>query len=217
MLYQDIHTHSRGVSHKWEIRNLHKLFEEVQNGGYYSIGLHPWYINENTFVETMADLEKWSRFQSVLAIGECGLDKVCTTDFSLQEKAFIAQILLANKINKPIIVHCVRAYQEVMQLLQQHNNRVPVIFHGFNKNKEVADQLIKKGYYLSFGKIIEQASTQELVASLPLQQIFFETDDATIGIEEIFAIAAAALKIDTFSLSLQIKKNVARVFGNDLF
>lgn len=180
-------------------------------------GLHPWYINENTFEDEMADLEKWSKHQSVLAIGECGMDKVCATDFSFQKKAFIAQILLANKINKPIIVHCVRAYEEVVQLLQEHKNHVPIVFHGFNKNKIVADQLIKKGYYLSFGKIIEQPVMQELVASLPLQQMFFETDDATVGIEKIFTIAAAALKIDTFSLSLQIQKNVTTVFGNDLF
>ncbi|UEG49107.1 TatD family hydrolase [Ferruginibacter lapsinanis] len=213
----NIHSHHSSVSDEWTIKNLHNNFAFVATEGYFSIGLHPWYLQKDTFDKEITSLIKWSSQKSVLAIGECGLDKICSTDFLFQKKVFTAQILLANKINKPIIIHCVRAYDEVLELLQQNNNHVPVIFHGFNKNKELAEKLIDKGYYLSFGKALMQTRVQELLVSLPLQQVFFETDDFDSGIDVVYSIAATALKIDTFSLSLQIQKNVAKVFGDDLF
>ncbi len=165
----------------------------------------------------MKVLEQYSINKNVLAIGECGLDKICNINFVLQQKAFAAQIGLANTINKPLIIHCVKAYEEVEQLLQQNNNKVPVIFHGFNKNKILAQQLISKGFYLSFGKALLLPAMQELIKTLPMGKIFFETDDAAINIEEVYVLAAQALQIDINSLSLQIKKNAAIVFGDALF
>jgi TatD DNase family protein len=158
-------------------------------------------------------LEKFSPLQHVLAIGECGLDKICSISFELQQKVFSAQIELANTINKPLIIHCVRAYEEVQQLLQQHRNKVPVIFHGFNKNELLAKQLVDKGFYLSFGKSLQQTVLQQLIKNIPAVKMFFETDDADIDIAAVYAIAAGALQIDINSLSLQIQKNAAAVFG----
>lgn len=165
----------------------------------------------------MKVLEQYSINKNVLAIGECGLDKICNTDFLLQQKVFAAQIGLANTINKPLIIHSVKAYEEVVQQLQQNDNKVPVIFHGFNKNKILAQQLIQKGFYLSFGKALQQPAIQELIKIVPPDKIFFETDDAAINIETIYAVAAEALHIDINSLSLQIKKNAVTVFGEALF
>ena len=165
----------------------------------------------------MKALEQFSNNKNVLAIGECGLDKICTTGFLLQQHVFAAQIGLANKINKPLIIHCVKAYEEVVQQLQQNNNRVPVIFHGFNKNKILAQQLIHKGFYLSFGKALQQPAMQELIKILPADKIFLETDDAAVNIEMIYLLATQALQLDVNSLSLQIKKNAATVFGDAWF
>ena len=116
-----------------------------------------------------------------------------------------------------MIIHCVRAYAEVQQLLQQQHNTVPVVFHGFNKNEILAKQLIDKGYYLSFGKVLQQPAMQQVIQKLPADKIFLETDDATVEIETIYAWAAQALQIDILSLSLQIKKNAATVFGAGWF
>lgn len=216
-MFTNIHTHKSPANKEWSIENLYADFDKKIIGGRYSIGLHPWYIDKNTLDDKLMQLKNWAKHASVVAIGECGLDKICATDFALQQKAFLAQIHLANKINKPLVIHCVRAYDEVIELLDRDKNRVPVIFHGFNKNQQLALRLIEKGYYLSFGQAVRQASMQQLIATLPLDRIFFETDDADIDIEELYTIAAEALQIDSFLLSLQIQKNVATIFGNDLF
>ncbi|MBP6023695.1 TatD family hydrolase [Ferruginibacter sp.] len=214
-MFINIHSHQPPQKNDFVITNLYNHFEQVVAGGNYSAGLHPWYLNETTWVEEMKALEQYSN--NVLAIGECGLDKICTTGFLLQQQVFAAQIGLANKINKPLIIHCVKAYEEVVQQLQQNNNRVPVIFHGFNKNKILAQQLIHKGFYLSFGKALQQPAMQELIKILPADKIFLETDDAAVNIEMIYLLATQALQLDVNSLSLQIKKNAATVFGDAWF
>ncbi len=216
-MFINIHSHQSQQKNDFVITNLYNHFEQAVTGGNYSAGLHPWYLNETTWVEEMKALEQYSNNKNVLAIGECGLDKIFTTGFLLQQKVFTAQIVLANKINKPLIIHCVKAYEEVVLQLQQNNNRVPVIFHGFNKNKILAQQLVSKGFYLSFGKAIQLPAIQELVKTLPPDKIFLETDDADMSIEEIYVLAAQALQIDINSLSLKIKKNATTVFGDAWF
>lgn len=181
--------------------------------GYCSAGLHPWYITDAAWKQELALLTAVSNQKNIVAIGECGLDKICSTDFVLQQTVFAAQVQLANTVNKPLIIHCVKAYDEVLQLLQQRQNKVPVIFHGFNKSKELAMQLISRGYYLSFGRALEQLHLQSVLAALPVEKIFLETDDAAISIENSYNLAAAALQIDVNAFSLQLQKNAALVFG----
>lgn len=106
-----------------------------------------------------------------------------------------------------------RAHAEVIALLKQTPVQVPVVFHGFNKSKELAQQLIALGYYLSFGKGLEKQGLQEVMAALPIAKIFLETDNSTISIPEIYTYAAAAFQIDEDSLSLRLQKNAAKVFG----
>jgi len=161
----------------------------------------------------MEELVAYSKNNNILAIGECGLDKVCQTDFTLQQQVFTQQIITAMAVHKPLIIHCVKAYDEVLLLLQQHKVEVPVIFHGFNKSKVLAQQLTGKGYYLSFGKALQLPAMQEVLTGIPRQQIFLETDDAAVSIATIYALAANALSIDINALSLQIKKNAAAVFA----
>ena len=216
-MFINIHSHRQAGNNEWGIQNLYRHFEQSAADGYYSIGLHPWYINPNTLQQQIEELNKNSRNKNVLAIGECGLDKVCSTDFILQQNAFSQQIVMANAINKPLIIHCVKAFEEVQFLLQQQKVKVPVIFHGFNKSRQLALQLVDKGYYLSFGKALQLPAIQQVLASVPLQQIFLETDDAGISIDNIYALAAPALQIDINTLSLQLKKNAAAVFGNAVF
>ena len=147
MLYIDIHTHKQH-SKTASIVNCLSNFSQLPASGFYSVGIHPWYINKET-EKQFIELTAISQQAKVLAIGECGLDKVCKTDFALQQPYFIKQIQLAHTLHKPLIIHCVRAYNEVMQILAQQKVQVPVIFHGFNKkNNALAQELIAKGYYL---------------------------------------------------------------------
>lgn len=195
------------------LQNLYQNFEQADIPGMYSIGLHPWYIHEATVKEQMAELKKNSLRPAVLAIGECGLDKICTVDYTLQQNVFTEQLKWANEIGKPLIIHCVKAHEDVLRLLLKHQNKVPVIFHGFNKSKELAQKIVSKGCYISFGKALQHQQTREVMLSLPPEFVFLETDDANISIRKIYEFAAAALQINEDSLSLQLQKNAVTVFG----
>ena len=180
----------------------------------YSIGLHPWYINTDSIDAEFENLKKYAALENVIAIGECGLDKVRQTEWKLQGKAFKLQIELANQVSKPLIIHCVRAYDEVLKALNDNQVRVPVIFHGFNKKLLLAEQLLKEGYYLSFGGALlnEQSNACSVFLNLPVEQIFLETDSAAVSIEEIYYAAALLRKTSLDTLILQLQKNYETVF-----
>ncbi|MFT3908187.1 MAG: TatD family hydrolase [Ferruginibacter sp.] len=215
-MYINIHSHQPPATNEWVIQNLYKAFERSLLPGSYSVGLHPWYIHPTKWENDFNALKKIAEEHTVLAIGECGLDKICNTDFMLQEEVFIAQLLFANEINKPLIIHCVRAYEEVLLLLTKHKNKVPVIFHGFNKNRILAEKIINQGYYLSFGKALFEANIKQVFAALPADKIFLETDDADTTIKMIYTEATSIKNISEETLSLQLIKNVQTVFNKNV-
>ena len=191
--------------------NVLKDFELLHSDGWYSAGIHPWYINKD-IEEQLASLEKCTALKNVLAVGECGLDKVCETDFFLQQKIFSKEIQLANKIQKPIIIHCVKAFDETLHQLKNENVNVPVIFHGFNKSKELANRIIDDGHYLSFGKHLLHENLHQIFSDISLQHVFFETDDTDIEISEVYKMAAEIKNISLETLIKKIAENFNEIF-----
>ncbi len=211
-MYINIHSHFSPVENEWTLQSIYRDFDRDMRPGFFSAGLHPWYLQRD-YKEDMEKLWLLSASGAMLAFGECGLDKLCNTGFARQQTAFEQQVVYANARNKPLIIHCVRAYKEVLYTLEKSGNKVPVVFHGFNKSRELALQLTGKGYYLSFGKQIQKPAIQEYLPALPLAQIFFETDDAAIPVRNVYEWASAALGISTDDLVLQIKKNAENIFS----
>lgn len=213
-MYFNLHSHNHFTSPgQVALQSVYANFENIGSTGFYSAGLHPWYITNN-WQPQLGLLQKTLQQQNVWAVGECGLDKICDTSFTLQQTVFKQQLLLANQVNKPVILHCVRAWQEVLTLLDEAGMQVPVVFHGYAKNQILANQILQKGYYLSFGKALQRPSVQQVLKTIPAHQFFLETDDAAIAIETIYNWAAQALSTDINSLSLQLQKNALTVFKN---
>jgi TatD DNase family protein len=208
-LFINIHTHTvrgNGV----EVQSLYRQFEQVQQKGIYSIGIHPCYDASTSFGELL----QWSTHEQVVAIGECGLDTICNTNLVHQQQLFAKQVQLANELNKPLIIHCVKAWGELVTLLQPCT--VPVVVHGFNKSKELAMQLVNKGYYLSFGKALQQQRIQEIVAAIPIEQLLLETDIADIAVDAVYQWAANAVGSNEEVIRLQIVTNAVKVFGEKI-
>lgn len=207
----NIHRHGPAHTNEWAIENRHAHFQQPLHG-FYSAGIHPWYIDAHweTYLQQIHALSTQS---NMMAIGECGLDRICTTPFSLQQKVFAAQISLANQLNKPIIIHAVRTHEQVLQLLKKEHNEVPVIFHGYNKGLPLAIKIQEQGYYLSFGKDLLKPATSHVLAQLNPAQLFLETDGTSMTIEAVYQQASAALNISPDELSLQLYKNRQRVFN----
>jgi TatD DNase family protein len=211
LTYIDIHTHSAKVSGGIKILNIFPE-EEALDNTYFSCGIHPWYISDN-YKTQIEKLSNKLLHPNILAIGECGIDKIKGPDISLQKQVFIAQLILSKKYNLPLIIHCVRAFDEILELLNTHNITQPVIFHGYNNKLNTAQKIIKNNYFISLGKhlLIEDSNAQQVLKNIPVNHIFFETDDADISIETIYQKSAQILNIDVESL----KENIFLRFTNN--
>ena len=202
MIFFDFHHHKSHNS--YGIYNLYQ--EEILPENYFSIGIHPKDIDGN-WQENLEKVKEISQQQNCAAIGECGLDALINIDENLQKKIFEAQILWANEINKPMIIHCVKRFQELIPF--QKLAKVPLIIHGFNKRKSVADEMLKHGFYLSFGKsVLHSVSLQAIVKDFPLEKMFLETDDADFDIAELYQKVAELKEISLGKLQKQISNNL---------
>ena len=181
----------------------------------YSIGIHPWYIIVDRIERDFAILEQKVVLDSCLAIGECGLDKRIEIPLDLQQSVFERQLLLAQKYNKPVIIHCVAAFQELIDIKKKLNITVPIVVHGFSKNVQLATQLINNGFYLSFGKYLMRNPEFEAVfTAIPNDRFFLETDTSEQTIQEVYALAAKYKNTSVSELQEIIKTNFDSVFTN---
>lgn len=155
-----------------------------------SIGLHPWFATLENFAADYSILAKLAGEEQVKMIGECGLDRMKGAPVEEQLIMLRKQILLAAEVNKPAILHCVKCFDELMALQKSLKPTVPLIVHGFNKHEELGQQLMDKGFYLSFGKAILNASSGAAKLLKNSSVFFLETDDADCGITEIYQAAA---------------------------
>lgn len=210
-IFYDVHTH-KICKEENVISIISALWAEDNN--FYSIGIHPWHIKCD-YPEKLKFLDSIVDKPSILAIGEIGLDKVCETDFELQKIVFNEQVLIAEKHNKPVIIHCVRAFDEILLLSKKIS--IPVVIHGFNKGAELARQLTERGFYLSFGKSLFDKVTKpiESLKETSLSQIFLETDESDFNIKDIYKRAAEIKCMDIEILTRQIEQNFKKVFRNN--
>jgi TatD DNase family protein len=180
---------------------------------FYSIGIHPWYIVEDRLESDLQIIESKLQLQNCLALGECGLDKRIEIPLELQQKVFEKQLLLAQKYNKPVVIHCVAAFQEIIAIKKKLKITVPMIIHGFSKNKQVAKELIDSGFYISFGKyLLRNPELETVFVTIPNDQFFLETDTVQESVEEVYALAAKYKNIKIEELQNIINNNFKQVF-----
>ncbi len=210
-MFIDIHTHFKIDIGNLSIYNNRFIFDEdIKTDSFFSVGIHPWDANLATS-STYLELEKYISHPNCLAIGECGLDKIIAVDFETQKKNFEMQLQLAEKYSKPVIIHCVKAFDEVMAICNPYLNKIPLIIHGFNKSDELANQLINKGFYLSVSNSFIDKSSLE---NLNINKVFFETDsNDKIIIKEVYELAAEKWNINISILKEKIYRNFTTIFN----
>lgn len=177
-----------------------------------SAGLHPWHLEQVNIMDCMDKLK--SIISSLDAVGECGLDRFIKIPIEKQKEVFIQQIDIAEEAKKPMIIHCVKAYADILQIRKALNCKSPWIIHGFMGNLPIAQQLINKGCFLSFGKSILQnrPKLEQVLKETDSKFHFFETDDETnLLIEEVYKKGALVYKDDIKSViqeKIEIAKNI---------
>ena len=202
MGFFDFHHHDAGKN--LGIYNL--KFNEIPPENCFSAGIHPDAVADD-FEEKLNWLRDISAHKNCVAIGECGLDGLIDVDEKLQEKAFQAQIEIANSVKKPLIIHCVKRFSQLLKFRKM--SKVPMIVHGFNKRKTIGDDLLKNGLCLSFGKsVLYNVNLQDFVKHLPIEKLFLETDSADFEIKELYQKVADLKNMRLEDLSEKIKNNL---------
>ncbi|UFH45511.1 TatD family hydrolase [Flavobacterium galactosidilyticum] len=217
MDFFNLHTH-KGTNQVHVLELVNQYPQEFDAGiPYYSIGIHPWYIVQDRLEADLRIVESKLKEPNCLAIGECGLDKRIAITIELQQRVFEKQLLLAQKYNKPVIIHCVAAFQELIVVKKKINISVPMIIHGFSKNEQVAKQLLDNGFYLSFGKYLLQSKSsgtalEAVFKNVPNNRIFLETDTVNDGIESVYKLAAQIKGVPLVEMQEIINRNFRSVF-----
>lgn len=209
--FVDIHTHSSRSflgGHVISIQNVALNNREQKPQSLCSVGFHPWYGIPLADSEPFELLKQETMNLNVVAIGECGLDKTINIPLDQQYRLFEPQVVVAQDVGKPLILHCVRAFSEILGVLDHFAFKNPVVFHGFRKNSILAKQLIEKGYYLSIGPHCLNGSQDELLKKLPLSSLFLESDvQDQISIEFIYKYVAKVRSIPLLDLKKTMYEN----------
>jgi TatD DNase family protein len=213
-MFIDFHTHKKENRHP-AIINAMEGFENLAKNKFYSAGIHPCRVNGLNVEDQLEELAKVMHDANVVAIGECGLDTLCGIDIQLQKTIFIKQIEWANELNKPLIIHCVRAHEELIYLLQKHKCKVPIMIHGFNNSYATAEKYIKLGHFLSFGASIFKSRGVDVLRQIPIEQLLLENDDSDLDIEYIYKQASSILEMSLLDLMTQIQKNGSTLLLNN--
>ena len=172
-----------------------------------SLGLHPWFMQPETWEAAWVNLVDLAKLSQVVAIGECGLDRNIDLPLEMQTSIFKRHIELAEGLRKPLVIHCVRAFAELIALKKNAKSSIPWIIHGFNKKEEVFQQLLKHNFYFSFGAAIlsDRAPVIKVIATIPHGKFLLETDDRDdISIEQIYTRAALLRQIPLVTLQSQL-------------
>ena len=182
---------------------------------FHSVGLHPWFLTKEHGEKDLLKLTKIIENQSIIAIGECGLDKLRGEALDIQTTYFTAQIRLAESVQKPVIIHCVRAFNEVIALKNKLKPTVPLIIHGFNKNEIILKELLKHDFYISIGSAILRGSEnfKNAILKIPTDHLFFETDNKDIDVAQVYGAYSEISKIDINNLKSIIYDNTIRTFN----
>lgn len=185
------------------------------------VDIHTHHPRTGVLSPTMAGIHPWDAelglplpdFSIVEVIGEIGLDYACKVDREAQARLFCDQLKIAEKLRKPVVLHTVKSFEQVMNTLTKYVLE-SVVFHGFIGSKEQAKRATDKGYYLSFGyRSLCSPRTRHAIAATPLDRLFVETDDdSSLDIACVYAEVAAIKGITLAELERYIYENYKQLF-----
>jgi TatD DNase family protein len=211
-LYINIHGHRQANNiQEWVMMNLFASEyppDDIENG-FYSVGFHPYNVGKVEEVETQNKVRLATENPHVLAIGEIGLDKSIGASMKDQQRIFEKQVDIAEFTDMPVVLHVVRAFSEILEFMKVHKPSVPMIIHGYNGSRQMAEDLVKAGFLVSFGEAIagEHSKIVEALLAVPVERMFLETDEGDLDIREIYHTAAEVKAIGLDDLRLQIVEN----------
>lgn len=207
----DIHAHRSPQMPGTAIVNCYLDVFAPKTGEWYSVGIHPWHIPATVtpaIRHEMDILAFLAGHPQVLAIGEAGLDKLAGAPQAVQVEVFEYQARLSMELGKPLVIHLVKAVDELLKLKQQIRPANPWIIHGFRGKAVLAKEYLRHGFYLSFGEKYQE----EALRITPSDRLFLETDESDVPIADLYSRAAQARCVSLSELTEAVQENIAKVF-----
>jgi len=215
-VFINAHSHKKAQSlEEWVCRNAFHFLgtESLKKLGYpVSVGWHPWFSDRFTSDSENA-LASFLKAENVVAIGVTGLDRSVDVPFSVQMSAWTSHYNLAQTHRLPLIIHCVKAYYDLVPFCKRSS--VPMLFHGYRGNQEITQTLLDcEPVWFSFGKdLLSRPQSRTVFAEIPVSRILLETDNSGLPIARIYEEAGALLDLSLDDLQTEMKKNALRFFG----
>ncbi len=212
----DIHSHSfeqeKGV---FRIHNVFSTdFSKIPADLPLSIGLHPWHLTAQSTQELPEVLDQALTLQNILAIGEAGLDRIIKSPLEEQLPVFRKQIEYSIDYRKPLIIHCVKAFSEILALRKEYKSATAWIVHGFNGSEELATECVEAGIYISLSQRLfrNPEKARKITGIVPLSWVFAETDDDTMSIREVYGLTSQFYGVSLSEVKRNIFENFSRIF-----
>lgn len=215
----DFHTHAASpASGIFAIDSLMVSEEREsisQQGIAYSAGIHPWYLTDNNFDDQINRVRQLVMREEVIAVGEAGFDRIRGASSTIQLKAFIAQAELSEEVKKPLVIHCVKGWDELLAVYKSIKPSMPWAIHGFHGKPELAEQLISRGIFISVWYSFAMLPySSGLLKMVPSEKLFLETDGSEIAINDIYNKVSADIGISTDNLKWQVFNNFNEFFNS---
>ncbi|MBO4563848.1 MAG: TatD family hydrolase [Bacteroidaceae bacterium] len=209
--YIDIHTHKSQLSE--EVISVRNCDDETVPETWCSIGIHPWQsiqvISDNGFIErSMKSLAVKCKLPQVLFLGETGLDAKRGADMEIQKELFLRHVELSEQLGKPMIIHCVKAIEEIVAIHKQQHPSQRWIMHGYRKNATLANQILRQGIELSFGRYFD---AEAMKMAYEANVLWLETDESGERIEDVYQMASEALSVSVEELKLNIYQRAVQL------
>ncbi len=194
---------------------------------YAAVGIHPEAAVEDGKGDYLSAVAEYAKANKVVAIGEIGLDYYYDIPKEIQRRVFAEQLAFANDLDLPVIVHDREAHGDTYELLKQY--RPKGIVHCYSGSAEMAEELVKLGFYIGFtGSVTFQNAKKLLLAAkaVPDDRILLETDSPYLSpvpyrgqrndSSHIPAIAQCLAELrgtDAQKLIDQARENGCRIYG----
>lgn len=212
--YTNIHTHRTPNLSPEECISISAFrlgFDSVSPPTPFSAGIHPWDAAEAC--SRLSELQEQLKRCGAAAVGEIGLDYAPgRRNEPCQTTVLAAQLQSASELRLPVIIHCVKAFEPLMELMETYPLPA-VIFHGYTGSPQQTERLLAAGYYISAGPVsLRSPKTEASLRRAPLHRLFIETDDSDVPIERMYTAVAALLNIPVPELKAVVYQNFKTVF-----
>ena len=171
-------------------------------------GIHPWNAEKPRYQPDYANCD---------IVGETGLDYCVPVSREAQRELFEEQLQIAAEMDKPVVIHSVKATEEVLRILAKYPMIRRVVFHGFIGSLQQAETILKRGYYLSFGeRSLRSPRTRAVIASMDIDRLFCESDEMpSLSVEEVYSKVAKLREMPLSELVEAVERNYNRFFAKD--